>query len=262
MHDMAPQAEITEETEQMILKALAKDPDHRQQSMEEFHRDLQKCYGQIRFRRTLKTPRVQVTDTTDTPPVQVIHLTRKKPAPPGAIPTGLRSSQSPSIDLQATFDLGQSPPTLVDAVPTAGADNPILLTKKKPRRETTPPPAESAPPRKRTTLPLGIEGSQVAGRVPSSSLYASAPTATHESVRPPTPPADAPRAVVAPMADRPTPRVPVRSSSEDKNPSEARVPAPIDAAETSWVDEPTSPGVTQGTSELGPRTSGGMSRRS
>jgi serine/threonine protein kinase len=56
MSEVAPKAEITSEAERLILKALSKDPDLRQQSMEEFHRELQRCYGQLRFRRTLQTP--------------------------------------------------------------------------------------------------------------------------------------------------------------------------------------------------------------
>jgi serine/threonine-protein kinase len=56
MSEVAPDAEITSEAERMILKALSKDPDLRQQTMEEFHRELQGCYGQLRFRRTMRTP--------------------------------------------------------------------------------------------------------------------------------------------------------------------------------------------------------------
>ena len=42
--------------------------------MEEFRRDLRKCYGQVRFRRTLKTPKAQP----PTAAVTVIPLTKKK----------------------------------------------------------------------------------------------------------------------------------------------------------------------------------------
>lgn len=139
--DVAPDAEITDEAERLILKALSKDPDLRQQTMEEFHRDLQRCYGQVRFRRIVSVPLPQTPPATMRPP---IPLTRKK------------ASQRP------TPALGTS----------AAGRAPILLTKKKPPRpdrrpqgdaaawERTPTPTTA--PRtpigkpKRKTLPLGI----------------------------------------------------------------------------------------------------------
>ncbi len=50
----APGAEITPEAEQLIMKALAKDPRQRQQSMEELFEELQHCYGSVRYRRSLE----------------------------------------------------------------------------------------------------------------------------------------------------------------------------------------------------------------
>ncbi|HEY4183800.1 MAG TPA: serine/threonine-protein kinase [Polyangia bacterium] len=152
MHDVAPEAEITDETETMIRKALAKDPEQRQQSMEEFHRDLQKCYGQLRFRRTVKTP------TTQAPAVAAIPLTKKKLPPAGEIPNGIRLTPSVSIELEPA----------VQAAPAAGAATPILLTKKKvpaaviavkapdPQPKTEAAPASGQ--KKRNTLPLGLQG--------------------------------------------------------------------------------------------------------
>ena len=49
----APGIEITAEAEQLIMKALAKDPRQRQQSMEELYEELQRCYGSVRYRRSL-----------------------------------------------------------------------------------------------------------------------------------------------------------------------------------------------------------------
>jgi serine/threonine-protein kinase len=48
-----PRVEITPEAERVIMKALAKKPERRYQSMEELNADLHRCYGQIRFRRPL-----------------------------------------------------------------------------------------------------------------------------------------------------------------------------------------------------------------
>jgi serine/threonine protein kinase len=255
MHEVARDAEITDETEQMIQKALSKDPEHRQQSMEEFHRDLQKCYGQLRFRRTLKTPMVH------TPPVEVIALTKKKSpgALPGAIPSSVRSAHSVSIELETQAEAQRSgpPPAATNAAtPTAPApggsagtaDAPILLTKKKaPRRDPggtdpnaqqkTPAPDPVAPSsrgdKKRTTLPLGIEGAaRVPGRIPpappTTSAYPSTPVKG---------------AAAAPQlgagADRPTPRVPMRTPAD---PTGADAPE----GEQGWRDEPTVPGVSNG----------------
>jgi len=78
LRQVAPDTEITDEAERTILRALAKDPDLRQQTMEEFHRDLQKCYGSVRFRRTLRTPTTMSIEGAGAP----IPLTKKKrPAP-------------------------------------------------------------------------------------------------------------------------------------------------------------------------------------
>lgn len=49
-----PEAEITPEAERVLMKMLAKDPAHRQQSMIELHADLDHCYGQVRFRRMVE----------------------------------------------------------------------------------------------------------------------------------------------------------------------------------------------------------------
>jgi serine/threonine-protein kinase len=65
-----PDAEITESAERLILKALAKRPEDRQQNMDDFRAELQTCYGSVSYRRnapqvvTATTPR-PVHDTSD-----------------------------------------------------------------------------------------------------------------------------------------------------------------------------------------------------
>ena len=77
--DRAPGIEITPEAEQLIMKALSKDPLRRQQSMEELHEELQRCYGSVRYRRslersaaeaaaTVKRTNAQASGTIGTPP--------------------------------------------------------------------------------------------------------------------------------------------------------------------------------------------------
>ena len=225
MHEVAPEAEITDATETMIFKALAKDPEQRQQSMEEFHRDLQKCYGQLRFRRTLKTP------TTQTPAVTVIPLTKKKNAVAGGIPSGIRATPFVRIDLDANLP---APTAAVGPTAVAGADRPILLlTKKKapPRADAVAAPAPVQ--RKRTTLPLGLEGtSPVPGRLPPDDPVA-------RFAGPSRSPGIARTAAVArtEASERETPRAPIP----------ARQNGATDAGELpAWFDEPTAPGASDG----------------
>ena len=52
--ERAPGIEITPEAEQLIMKALAKDPLKRHQSMEELQEELQRCYGSVRYRRSME----------------------------------------------------------------------------------------------------------------------------------------------------------------------------------------------------------------
>jgi serine/threonine-protein kinase len=46
-----PDAEITEAAERLILRALQKKPDDRQQTMDELRQELQSCYGSVQYRR-------------------------------------------------------------------------------------------------------------------------------------------------------------------------------------------------------------------
>ncbi len=49
--DFAPSKEITESANRVILKALAKNPANRYQSMNELRDDLNECYGRVSYRR-------------------------------------------------------------------------------------------------------------------------------------------------------------------------------------------------------------------
>jgi len=271
MRDVAPDAEITEETEHMILKALAKDPEQRQQSMEEFHRDLQKCYGQLRFRRVVKTPAAPPQPTEPpatraetpqrTPPAEAIPLVKRKSPSPGALPTSLRSAQSSSIELPVQGDAGR---------PASGGGTsaaPILLTKKKaprsnigpsaaptPTTTTTPTPQPAQAPSpvatsdapsgsrpKRRTLPLGTTTSPpVAGRV-------GVLTPAKEAPRTPARPLPGAAETLGPIvtttaSDRPTPRISIHDAVDAVRASR-RADGP--EAEQSWVDETTTPGVSE-----------------
>lgn len=165
MHEVAPNAEITEEAERMILKALAKDPDHRHQSMEEFHRDLQKCYGQLRFRRMIKTPTTAVPSmdasmNTPTPPATAIPLTKKKKVQPGAIPSAIDASGLISVELAAGEGRARMITPKLPGLPLNGAA-PILLTKKKARvtqvsSDSDPAAMQVTPLPERVTPPAGL----------------------------------------------------------------------------------------------------------
>src|SRR5450432_439989 len=265
MSKLAAGAEITDDAERMILKALAKDPDQRQQSMEEFHRDLQKCYGQLRFRRTLKTP------STKTPIITTIPLTKRKKigpldTPPSSIDAGGESpSPSDSPPRPRPRTRPHAPTPRLPGLPLR-ASAPILLTRRKSPRPEAPasrpgpltaaagpagassatPPRLPEPPlkKKRTTLPLGLDQD------------------SDRSVRPASVGADANAELVAP-GDRVAPNLPPSSigaeaeragepaGEDDGVPSfipelmTPRAPGePGDEAdERSWHDEPTLPAV-------------------
>ena len=94
----APGIEITPEAEQLIMKALAKDPLKRHQSMEELHEELQHCYGSVRYRRSIErsvaeappipqrrnSAQVSGTHRTRRPERRSCGTTAPAPAPPAA----------------------------------------------------------------------------------------------------------------------------------------------------------------------------------
>ncbi|HVZ87944.1 MAG TPA: serine/threonine-protein kinase [Polyangia bacterium] len=109
--ERAPGIEITPEAEALIMKALAKDPLKRHQSMEELRDELQQCYGSVRFRRSL--------EQRNAAPAAPAARRPSGPAPVVATPPGAQ---------QVRFD-GTNPGL---------SAAPILLTKKKERRKTLP----------------------------------------------------------------------------------------------------------------------------
>jgi serine/threonine protein kinase len=276
MHEVTPEAEITEDAERMILKALSKDPNQRQQSMEEFHRDLQKCYGTLRFRRILRTP--TVSNNTETPQITAIPLTKKKSKlAPGAIPTGLSSSELVSVEIDPGVSRIRANTPRLPGLPI-GTRAPILLTKKKPRRvdgaeldpaalELTPPPlaphARPRPgshqevlpasphvpkteinrdeqrPRRRKTLQLGSE--RPGGPDPNTAFAAPMPGSV-----PRIPPVLSQRTDIdrTPLTVPPRPQAQADSPLFPDRPT-PRVPAPSTGS-TGWANESTASGVKRG----------------
>jgi serine/threonine-protein kinase len=108
----APGIEITAEAEQLIMKALAKDPRQRQQSMEELYDELQRCYGSVRYRRSLEVRS----------PVSPIPLQRVKRPGSGPFSEPIARVTPPEFRT-ASIGIGNGP---------------ILLTRRKERRKTLP----------------------------------------------------------------------------------------------------------------------------
>ncbi len=109
--ERAPGIEITPEAEALIMKALAKDPLKRQQSMEELRDELQQCYGSVRFRRSLE----------------------QRNAAPAAPAPRRPSGPAPVIAAPAA-----PPQARLEGTNPGLSATPILLTKKKERRKTLP----------------------------------------------------------------------------------------------------------------------------
>jgi len=120
----APGIEITPEAENLIMKALSKDPLRRHQTMEELFNDLQQCYGQVRYRRQLELR---------TPPIQLQKVKR----PSGSRPTEGEPA-SPPAPRHETPSAGAATTGGPKAAPAGPAPAPILLTKRKERRRTLP----------------------------------------------------------------------------------------------------------------------------
>ena len=96
------------------MKALAKDPRQRQQSMEELFEELQRCYGSVRYRRSLDV--------------------RSAPESPIPLQRVKRPGSGPFSEPIARV----TPPEFRTEAASASADGPILLTRRKERRKTLP----------------------------------------------------------------------------------------------------------------------------
>jgi serine/threonine protein kinase len=110
----APTAEITPEAEQLIMKALSKDPRQRQQSMEELFEELQHCYGSVRYRRSLER----------SAPIPLQKMKR-----PGSGPF---SDPIPRVTPPGAMDVRTEKPQ------SGASSGPILLTRRKERLKTLP----------------------------------------------------------------------------------------------------------------------------
>jgi serine/threonine protein kinase len=120
----APGIEITDEAERLIMKALAKDPRHRHQSMEELHKELQQCYGSVRYRRSLESAPEAERARQDPIPLQRLKRVGSDPrlGAGGATPP-----ETGALPRQPDF-----------AGPPGSGNQPILLTKRKERKKTLP----------------------------------------------------------------------------------------------------------------------------
>jgi serine/threonine-protein kinase len=125
----APGIEITPEAEHLIMRALAKDPRQRQQTMEELNEELQRCYGSVRYRRSLESASAPI-------PLQKVK----------------RPGSGPFSEPIARVTPPGSMQVRTEGTSSGGA--PILLTRRKERRKTlpmepvadTPVPAAAPPP--------------------------------------------------------------------------------------------------------------------
>jgi hypothetical protein len=110
--------EITDEAQRVILRALRKRPEQRYETMGDFARDLQNCYGRVRFQRPAKPPPPDGSfQSLRTPIALTSDKVKRRPVPTdGAIPQGLRLTPSGEILL------GELPP------PDPG---PLLLTRRR-----------------------------------------------------------------------------------------------------------------------------------
>ncbi len=93
-----PRVEITTDSERVILRAMAKDPDRRYQNMEELNVDLQECYGSVRFKRRDQVIPIGASfDSLRTKPVALTpdKMKRRDTPPPPAAPSKRPSGSGP-----------------------------------------------------------------------------------------------------------------------------------------------------------------------
>jgi serine/threonine-protein kinase len=93
-----PDAEITDATEKLILKALSKSPDERQQTMDELRAELRTCFGTVAYRRDVEAMGV---DPANMSPQQFANeaqkwFAREQVEHPPVVPT----ATSPSGELE------------------------------------------------------------------------------------------------------------------------------------------------------------------
>lgn len=107
----APNAEITPACERLIMKALAKDPAERHQSMPEMHDALYSCYGVLRYHRKLDflVPPVRpgaspVPSAPKAAPVLLTNPKRKVPAAASQSPVPLTRVKEALASLDADYD--------------------------------------------------------------------------------------------------------------------------------------------------------------
>jgi serine/threonine-protein kinase len=124
-HRRCPEAEITPEAERTLMRALDKEPGRRYQTMSELNADLQRCYGSIRFRRSVQVLPAGVSAQSLRRPIPLTQVKRRSPEAP---PT------PPGTPVPA----GGAPPL---ASPPQRTPMPILLTRRKSGRHATLPPA-------------------------------------------------------------------------------------------------------------------------
>jgi serine/threonine protein kinase len=120
--ERAPGIEITPDAEHLIMKALSKDPQKRQQSMEEFHDELELCYGSVRYRRSIE--RERKTAERDRQTAAEVTPAPRRPGSKEVSGTILTPPGTPQLRSDQTS-------------PGAGSA-PILLTRRKGRRKTLP----------------------------------------------------------------------------------------------------------------------------
>ena len=110
-----PEAEITADAERTLYRALAKRPPIVTQSMDELHRDLERCYGSIKFTRTLQSlPEGATSFASLRRPVPLTQVKRRPSQPaveaasPAPIPlTRRKSGRHRTLPVGPVLDLAE-----------------------------------------------------------------------------------------------------------------------------------------------------------
>ena len=126
-----PEAEITLEAEHTITRALAKRPADRYQTMTDLHRDLERCYGSVKFRRMLDAlPEGATGFESMRKPIPLTQVKRRPESPPVAehpaeaappIPlTRRKSGRHKTLPMGTTVAMPPRPPKNAPPHPKAG----------------------------------------------------------------------------------------------------------------------------------------------